>query len=389
DGHVWAERYDRDLNDIFALQDEISEAIVKALKLKLLPEEKKAIEDRGTKNLEAYDFYLRGNSVYAQMGYENTIRAAELLRNALALDPAFSLARRSLARILRVLIYVTPVDRTSARQELEDLIEGGILEAKDLALSHYWRGVQNMRRHDWFGAEQAFDRSISLSPGSETGLIDSRRELLQYVGRMTDAIDLGRELVRNDPLSLIQSSWLQATLSALGRASEEEIEFERTRTLSGDHMAIELTRLQRIWPDSAPAERRNQLQRILASGVFTSGYVLRLEDVFDQPNAARGVLRQAFADLRDKAVTDVMRIALLAGLFSDIELALDCLNRAYVDLDFPEGNRLWAPAFAEARKRPRFKDLIRELGIYDYWRKSGKWGDFARAKGDDDFEITR
>src|SRR6185295_7712798 len=54
DNHVWAERYDRDLNDIFALQDEISQAIVKALKLKLLPEEKKAIEQRGTDNVEAY-----------------------------------------------------------------------------------------------------------------------------------------------------------------------------------------------------------------------------------------------------------------------------------------------------------------------------------------------
>ena len=58
DNHVWAERYDRDLNDIFALQDEISQAIVKALKLKLLPEEKKAIEQRGTTNLEAYNLYL-------------------------------------------------------------------------------------------------------------------------------------------------------------------------------------------------------------------------------------------------------------------------------------------------------------------------------------------
>ena len=53
-GHIWAERYDRDLNDIFALQDEISQAIVAALKLKLLPEEKKAIEQRGTTNPEAY-----------------------------------------------------------------------------------------------------------------------------------------------------------------------------------------------------------------------------------------------------------------------------------------------------------------------------------------------
>ena len=57
-GHVWAERYDRDLNDIFALQDEISQAIVAALKLKLLPEEKKAIEQRGTTDPEAYKLYL-------------------------------------------------------------------------------------------------------------------------------------------------------------------------------------------------------------------------------------------------------------------------------------------------------------------------------------------
>ena len=63
--HVWAERYDRDLDDIFALQDEISEAIVKALKLKLLPEEKRAIEQRGTTNPEAYNLYLMARQYYA------------------------------------------------------------------------------------------------------------------------------------------------------------------------------------------------------------------------------------------------------------------------------------------------------------------------------------
>ena len=62
-GHVWAERYDRDLNDIFALQDEISQAIVAALKLKLLPEEKKAIEQRGTTNVEAYNLYLMARQI--------------------------------------------------------------------------------------------------------------------------------------------------------------------------------------------------------------------------------------------------------------------------------------------------------------------------------------
>ncbi len=93
DGHVWAERYDRDLNDIFALQDEISEAIVAALKLKLLPEEKKAIEHRGTESAEAYNLYLmaRQYSVIASLG---DARMAEsimrLCRKAIEIDPNYA-----------------------------------------------------------------------------------------------------------------------------------------------------------------------------------------------------------------------------------------------------------------------------------------------------------
>jgi adenylate cyclase len=73
---VWAERYDRDLNDIFALQDEIPQAIVKALKLKLMPEEKKAIERRGTDNVEAYNLFLMAWQYYVT-GLEGDVRRAE------------------------------------------------------------------------------------------------------------------------------------------------------------------------------------------------------------------------------------------------------------------------------------------------------------------------
>jgi adenylate cyclase len=74
--HVWAERYDRDLNDIFALQDEISQAIVRALKLKLLPEERQAIQQRGTENIEAYNLYLMARQLYVT-GHEGDARRAE------------------------------------------------------------------------------------------------------------------------------------------------------------------------------------------------------------------------------------------------------------------------------------------------------------------------
>src|SRR5438067_5211317 len=93
DSHIWAERYDRDLNDIFAIQDEISRAIVAALKVKLLPEEKKAIERRGTDNVEAYNLYLLGRQLYT-IGFEGDRRRGEAIirfcQRAVEIDPNYA-----------------------------------------------------------------------------------------------------------------------------------------------------------------------------------------------------------------------------------------------------------------------------------------------------------
>ena len=92
--HVWAERYDRELTDIFTVQDEISQAIVAALKVKLLPDEKKAIGKRGTTSAEAYDLYLMARQYREQitddpLRHETTIRLCE---RAVAIDPNYALA---------------------------------------------------------------------------------------------------------------------------------------------------------------------------------------------------------------------------------------------------------------------------------------------------------
>jgi adenylate cyclase len=94
-GHLWAERYDRDLTDIFAIQDEISHAIVAALKLKLLPEERRAIENRGTASADAYNLYLKARQhwiggVYGDVGKDQAI--VRLCKQAVALDPNYAQA---------------------------------------------------------------------------------------------------------------------------------------------------------------------------------------------------------------------------------------------------------------------------------------------------------
>jgi len=99
-GHVWADRYDRDLTDIFTIQDEISKAIVAALKLKLMPEEKKAIEKRGTTNAEAYNLYLLARQYWVTGNHGDPRREERVMRicsRAVEIDPSYAHAWALLA----------------------------------------------------------------------------------------------------------------------------------------------------------------------------------------------------------------------------------------------------------------------------------------------------
>ncbi|MBI3439403.1 MAG: adenylate/guanylate cyclase domain-containing protein [Proteobacteria bacterium] len=132
-GHVWAERWDRDLNDIFALQDEISEAIVKALKLKLLPEEKRAIERRGTSNAEAYELFLLARQFERTGSERMKPLIVRICERALELDPSFA---RSWALM------------SMAKAELSQ------------------RGISGFTMND---AQEAAERAVSLAPDLAEG----------------------------------------------------------------------------------------------------------------------------------------------------------------------------------------------------------------------------
>jgi adenylate cyclase len=131
--HVWADRYDRDLTDIFEIQDEISKAIVEALKVKLLPAEKKAIEKRGTSNVEAYDLYLMARQQWIS-GTFGTVRREEsivrLCREATSLDPDYAQAwaLMGLAQLELRFVHGREEDAlSSAERALE--IDPGLAEA--------------------------------------------------------------------------------------------------------------------------------------------------------------------------------------------------------------------------------------------------------------------
>lgn len=123
DTHVWAEHYDRDIADVFALESELAQTIVAQLKAKLAPEEKAAIEKRPTADLDAFDFYVRARTLLASSTYtggkSNRLEAAQLLNQAVSRDPAFFLAHCQLARVHSE-IYLLGMDHTASRLQLAE-----------------------------------------------------------------------------------------------------------------------------------------------------------------------------------------------------------------------------------------------------------------------------
>ena len=161
DSHLWAERYDRDLNDIFALQDEISAAIVAALKLRLLPSEKKAIESRSTTNAEAYKLYLMARQYRATGNSRHYPLIIRLCRRAIDIDPGYARAWALLAigQTLLDLDGVKGEDGSEAAQKALSL-------DPNLAEAHAARARLLIGTGRYEEAKAAVDRAIQLDPDS-------------------------------------------------------------------------------------------------------------------------------------------------------------------------------------------------------------------------------
>lgn len=161
-GQVWADRYDRDMTDIFALQDEITETIVGQLKVKLFPEERKAIGRAPTKSVEAYTFYLKGREYFHRGSKTNYLLAKLMFAKAIELDPGYARAYAGLADCDAFLYmdYSEDVVAGVLRNSEKALaLEPGLVEARAS------RGLALAVAHRYAEAEQEFESTIAEDPG--------------------------------------------------------------------------------------------------------------------------------------------------------------------------------------------------------------------------------
>ena len=176
--HIWAERYDRDLEDIFAIQDEISKAIVDALKLKLLPREKKAIEQRGTQSAEAYNLYLLARQYWVTGNVGDLRREERVMRicsRAVELDPYYARAWALLAMAQSNLRYVfrCQVDDGFAAAHTALTVDPSIAEAHLPML----RRLED--RRDYGEADAKMEIALGLDPESWEVNKEAARVLLR------------------------------------------------------------------------------------------------------------------------------------------------------------------------------------------------------------------
>jgi adenylate cyclase len=187
-GHLWAERFDRDLTDIFAVQDDVTQQIVGALSVNLTEGDRKRLAPEHPGNMEAYDYFLRGRELWHRLTKETNIAARDLLQRAIELDPKFASSHAFLA-LTHALDYVngwSPSPPSSREQAEEVATRAVALDDRD-PWAHWALGLVNlyMRRHAEAISEA--QRAIALNPNFAEGHV-SLGEALHYSGRSDEAL---------------------------------------------------------------------------------------------------------------------------------------------------------------------------------------------------------
>jgi serine/threonine-protein kinase len=234
--HIWSERYDRQMADIFDIQDEITLAVVEALKVRLFGGEKALVLKRYTDNTEAYELYLKGRYHSNKFTATGWLTAIEYFKKTLEQEPNYAPAYASLALALTFCRFydilppqeVVPAWRDAAQQalDLDDHLADAHLARGQFCFYHEWQ---------WEEAEREYKRAIELSPNSADahhyyGLLLATRE------RFEEGISLGRRALDLDPLSLFTGMqvgwiyWLADHLEEALRQAQRMIEIEPSFT---------------------------------------------------------------------------------------------------------------------------------------------------------------
>ncbi|MGI9221974.1 MAG: winged helix-turn-helix domain-containing protein [Woeseiaceae bacterium] len=374
DGEIlWSDTYDRKLENIFAIQEEIATAVSGALGVKLGVGGVNDYRGAGTQSFEAYEEF--GKAQTSGPGEEG-IRH---LKRAIELDPNYAAAWSWLAANIVLRGWGKyPGENRANEEEAYALVRRAVELDPESAHSNTILGLMLQIRRDWILADEAHLKALSLS--SDSPALNQYGSMLQRVGRFAAALEF---FDKSEALTTKESYLPMRVRGALaeGRIGDARVGLARRPTWLGNK-GVDVS----IALHEGDTE---EIKAIMAAQPPTDIATLELYapvlEVFDSRESVLSTLRAVYADNDSRWPSKLHDIAFLAAYFGDSQLALQTfaeeLSKSSIRL-----YAVWYPLMAEVRQSQGFKELMTDLSLVAYWRAVG-WPDQCRPLGAEDFEC--
>jgi TolB-like protein/Tfp pilus assembly protein PilF len=364
--HLWSERYDRDMEDVFTIQDEITLAIVDKLKVTLLGEEKDALVKRYTEDVEAYNLYLKGRFFWNKRTETGYLKGLEYFRQATDQDPSYALAYAGIADCYDLLGwygYLSPQEafpraRQAAQkaQELDDALAEAHASLGWISANYDW---------DWASAEKQYSRALELNANYATAH-QWYAEFLTYMGRHDDSIAEAKRALELDPLSLIINNDLGQVYYFAHRYDEAIYQLRKTLEMDPGflvaHFFLALTYAQKGMYDEA----LRAAQRAMTLAGEGDTLILTQLGIIYSLSGRKDDAREVLAELQDLAkhkYVSPFRVALIYVGLGQNDKAFWWLDKACQERDHWMETLKVHPALDGLRTDSRYVDLLKNTGL--------------------------
>lgn len=358
--HLWSETYDRDLQDVFQLQDDIANAVVQALQITLMGGPLTR-QQGGTQNLEAYQLYLRALSTYSQNTKASQTAASAYLNQAVRLDPAFARAWVWLAFNTIVQVDLGGLPPKEGLERARGLAQHALQLTPNLAEAHFVLGyVHRKAEWDWAAAGSEVRQGLSLDPTNPTGLLYAG-QISKTLGHWKDAEQALRSGLVRDPLNTFLHFNLGETQYLAGNFPAAEASFRRLRDLAPGFSWTRWFLAKTLLAEGKSGEALAVAQQedIEEYRLCILPIVLQAEGHMTEADAALKELIAKFAD------TEPTPIAMVYAYRNDRDLAMHWLDRAYTQKDINLVEIIGEPLFKNLATDPRYNAFLRKMNLQE------------------------
>ncbi|HRJ28457.1 MAG TPA: tetratricopeptide repeat protein [Cyclobacteriaceae bacterium] len=352
--HIWSKTYDRTMDDIFKVQDEIAHEVVKELKITLMGNDLHVVPG----NSEAYNLYLQGKYFFAKRNQENVERAIELFNQALTLESNNPTLWASISIAYASQANNGYIDAATGFSKAREAAEKAIALDNNLALGHYALAyVKTSYDWDWAGADTEFKKALVLDP-SNIGALNGMANLALALGRFDEAIELYKRALELDPLRPIIRINLGMTLMHNNQPDQASIVLKEALSLNPEfptaHYRLGLSYLLQNKIDDALAE----LNQESVEDWKKHGLAL----AYSKQNTTRGdSLLQAF--IQNYGDVSAFQIAEVYGYRNDPDRAFEWLEKAYRQRDGGLGTLLGNPWLKSLEADYRYHSFLKKMRL--------------------------